>query len=95
MAGWSRIKECGLRDISVTERKTYNLELESSRHPKLREADMGPSLGACVVGGGAVIFLLAGLWLALSSFRDLLMEHSSKQQLAINSGQGRFGARHL
>ncbi len=39
---------------------------------------MGPSVGACIVGGGAVIFLFAGLWLAGSALRDFLMERASR-----------------
>ncbi len=39
---------------------------------------MGPSLGACIVGGGAAIFLLAGLWLTWSAFRDLVLQRASR-----------------
>ncbi len=39
---------------------------------------MGPTTGACIVGGGAVLFLLVGVWLAWSALRDLLLKRASK-----------------
>ncbi len=44
---------------------------------------MGPLVGACIVAGGAVIFLFAGLWLVGSALRDFLMERASKHWPAI------------
>ncbi|MGB8644161.1 MAG: DUF3592 domain-containing protein [Anaerolineae bacterium] len=42
------------------------------------EAVLGPTTGACIVGGGAGIFLLVGLFLTWSALRDFMRERASK-----------------